>query len=85
MDRLYKSLESVGLLDKLEDYNIYVSSRYGVADMEMLTKEMLLEQLTLPEPTTKCCMTTGTLLLRIAMQGGAAIELNFFSSLLLFL
>lgn len=47
MERIYKSLEGVGLLDKLEDYDFYVCSRYGVADMEMLSKEQLLEQLTL--------------------------------------
>ena len=47
MERLYTSLEGMGLLDRLKDYNQYVSGRYGVADMEMLQKEQLIEQLTL--------------------------------------
>lgn len=47
LERLYSSLEGLELLDRLEDYNRYVSGRYGVPDMEMLQKEQLIEQLNL--------------------------------------
>lgn len=47
LERLYSSLEGLELLDRLEDYNRYVSGRYGVQDMEMLQKEQLIEQLNL--------------------------------------
>jgi hypothetical protein len=47
MDRLYVALNGIGLTERMEEYNLYVCNRYGVADMEQLTKDNLIEQLAL--------------------------------------
>ncbi|MBP8944122.1 MAG: ATP-binding protein [Saprospiraceae bacterium] len=47
LDRLYKVLQDLDLIDRLGDYNKYVCNRYDADDLESLPKEHVIEQLNL--------------------------------------
>lgn len=47
MDRLYGAISGLGISERMEDYNLYVCNRYGIPDMEVLSKDQMIEQLAL--------------------------------------
>jgi hypothetical protein len=47
LDRLYKILQDLDLIDRLGDYSKYVCNRYGADNIESLVKEHVIEQLNL--------------------------------------
>ena len=47
MNQVITALDELGLVTYLNNYNQYVSRRYGTEDMESLSRDQLIEQLTL--------------------------------------